>query len=463
MENQNQIELLQNNFLKIDKQEQETLEQAVSNFLVKNFVIDGDLAQITKKILKKGLLFISEDGEVSSRYNKKANIYISEKFLKKLLSFQKPKTELPKHLEDVLKERIENLLRFFKEAVEADKKSEYKILKDYASSLEKEILSKKELQNKELAKIMEYLNSRQAFFSNLENAKVFSNTDLKSSNKALAQTAKQIIQIINNPNMSLQEAQLISVYVMQRLQYDYVLSNSFSYAEKDLRESSSDKQRVQQAREILSILSKDQPSQEEMFKLAEYINKKEFESSIKIIEYLLEKESNEFEKNHLSDLLNKIKQNQEITMFDMSNLRTYYQSNVSSLLDQAKKALEKNPELELDSTIKEKLQKGGNFSVFELETIMEYLKSCDKQDYPKAKFQEERQAQQDARSQIQAYLEGLYKEANETTDPARIDQLFSTIDKIENKLREIESLEDEEKQEQHYQKLLDKLKNNKQI
>ena len=466
MANDKQIEILQNNFLKIEKQEKESLEQAVSNFLEKNFIIEKDqLETATKKIIKNGLIFIDDEGKVSSRYSKDKNIFVSEKFLEKLL--RKPKAEIPKHLEDVLKERIENLLKFFSEAIEEDKKSKYKILRDYAISMQKEIASKNELKNEEIAKIMEYLNSRQIFFSNLENAKVFANSDLKSSNKLLAQTANEILKLIDDPNMSLQQAQQISVYVMQRMQYDYVLSSAFSYAEKDLRENPSDKQKVEKAREVLSILSKDQPSQEELFKLADYVNRKEFEGSIKIIEYFLEQEQNEFQKNYLSSLIRNIKENKELTMFDLASLRAYYQSNLNSLLDKANKILSENEDAKIDNSIKEKLQKGGNFSVFELEAVLEFLESypqeaqTKKPELPSMQTQEILQSQQDPKSQIYSYLESLYKEANDSTDPQKIDQLFLRIDKIETKLKEIENLDDEQEQQKSYKKLLDSIKKSK--
>ncbi|MFN3910353.1 MAG: hypothetical protein ACK4J0_03940 [Candidatus Anstonellaceae archaeon] len=469
------------NLVKLDINYNKTLEENVSNFLI--FVYgfpQSEASKLSKKIIKNALVILTPNGEIEKKVSKNgiekgSKVFISEKFLEpEIIKLKKSKAQTlepidlnkttnekeQKHLEDFLKEQIETILKTFFDVIEKDKKSEYKIVQSYAQEIDRKIKNiietNKELSENEINEIVAYLNGRAAYYQTLENAKMFAKIDLKSKNKFLFETAKAVLETIDKKDIGIEQLQGINFYVMQRSRYDYIVENCFLYAEKELREEK-DQQKIKQAREILNILSKDEQSPEEVMKLNAYLNQKELEGSIKIINDVLQNETNEMTKNYIQNVLGRLKENQPLTLLDFSALRSYYQDRIKDIIMVDGLKLLQSRKDEWAKTTAEKLQTRG-LSAYEVQEIYWLVKNSAKLEQKEKELRGEKVIEGSKKEEVLSLIEILTHKANEIQDEKKIDQILFAIEEAEEKLPKIEKISSKKLQEKEYGELISTLK-----
>ncbi|MEM4360929.1 MAG: hypothetical protein QXV83_02180 [Candidatus Anstonellaceae archaeon] len=494
MEEQKQQELFEElNLVQINFDKSKSVEENIYKFLVEVYGFESKPAsKLSKKIKRSALVAIKEDGSIESSpksLEKVAKLFISEKFLEQDLALLKDKKQeqlnqivindqsnQPKHLEDFLKEQIKKLLDEYFEVIEKDKNSEYKIIREFAKELDekiqKAINEKKELSNPEINEIAAYLNGRRAYYQTLESAKMFAKIDLKSKNKMLAETAKRILEAIEKKDIGLEDLQGLNAYVMERSRFDYIFENGFLYAEKDLREEK-DEQKIQKARKILSIISKDQPSGEEILELNQYVDQKEFEGSLNIVRDLIKEEKNEVNKEYIEKIIKRADEQGPISIFDISLLRSYYQEKILPIVQQGLSLLEQRDDEWAKSLVQSAKEK-NYLTPFQIQEIYQYLKTQNQLSKAQQKVKQEKEqldqieqkeklppTQQPpkviSKENIIELIENIVQKANDLQDEQKIDLIIQKVEKAEKELQEVESIKNKKEKQASYKRIWQEL------
>ncbi|MCX8163165.1 MAG: hypothetical protein N3D10_01275 [Candidatus Micrarchaeota archaeon] len=503
------------NLIEVDFDRNKSLEQNLSSYLSRLYGLSESQAlKIAKKLKRGGIVALNTNGSLNlfpNSLTEVSKLFLSEKFLEIVLNLHLEKQENKKeekaqpinlelqvspskHLEDILKDQIVKLLDEFFEVIEKDKQSEYKIVREFAKEIDqkiqRKIQEKKELTNDEINEIAAYLQSRRAYYQTLESAQMFAKMDLKSKNPTLAQTAKAILELINNKNMGIEDIQGLNFYVMQRSRYEYIFENGFLYAEKELREEK-DENKINQARKILGILSKNNPTPQEIFELAAYVDRKEFEGSVEIIKDLITKEENEANKEYIQRILQRIEENTPLSILDLTALRSYYVEKITPSIQEGL-ALLKNRTDEWAKSILDTINQKGVLNPFQIQEIYSFIKKQKALEQASSTASQQQTASleeqlaktkiiensiiQSAKEEAEKYLintllknkvtkediialiENIVHKANELQDENKIDYILEKIEKAEKQLNSIQSLKSAKVQEKKYASLYSELK-----